>query len=361
MEKCPCLEVTSPPIEVTEIPKPGGKVWQSVNPSLRDMCEDAVQAVKQRIMKRRILLKPVFRDFDIHNNGHVGRSQMRQCLSMNGILLSDEELYALEERFNDDLGFNYSWFLREAEPKKQEDALYAGYVEDMVKLNAPKTPREADRKEKDIVQILAKIKAKVVRERIRVSEFLKEYDRCNLEIISRSDFKRGLTNSRLELSENEVDTLMDVFGSPKRRECVDYKRFSNVVEESFTQQCLERAPLLVPLQHVPGRDCERNFLNFEERRSMAVAMEKLSNKPDLQTNIMSIFEDYDKTRCGTVSQEQFLKALAIRGMYNLISRLEFDIICKCFGFERGLRDEVDYRAFIKALDIIHANNKYLPF
>lgn len=64
MEKCPCLEVDPPPREVIEIPKPGGKVWQSVNPSLRDMCEEAVEAVKHRTMKRGILLKPVFRDFD---------------------------------------------------------------------------------------------------------------------------------------------------------------------------------------------------------------------------------------------------------------------------------------------------------
>lgn len=48
---------------------------------------------------------------------------MRQCLSVSGILLSDEELYALEERFNDDLGFNYFWFLREVEPKPEERAL----------------------------------------------------------------------------------------------------------------------------------------------------------------------------------------------------------------------------------------------
>lgn len=80
------------------------------------------------------------------------------------------------------------------------------------------------------------------------------------------------------------------FASPKRRECVDYKRFSNVVEESFTQQCLERAPLLVPLQHVPSRDCERYFLNFDERKMVAIALQKLANKPDLQTNIMSIFQ-----------------------------------------------------------------------
>lgn len=86
------------------------------------------------------MLKPSFRDYDKyklysvydrkfyriafrHNNGHVSRSQMRQCLLSNGILLSDEELYALEERFNDDVGFNYFWFLKEVEPNVQEEPL----------------------------------------------------------------------------------------------------------------------------------------------------------------------------------------------------------------------------------------------
>lgn len=42
---------------------------------------------------------------------------MRQVLLTNGILLSDEEMYALERRYNDDMGFNYMWFLNEADPK----------------------------------------------------------------------------------------------------------------------------------------------------------------------------------------------------------------------------------------------------
>lgn len=43
---------------------------------------------------------------------------MRQVLSTNaGILLSDEELYALEKRYNDSMGFNYMWFLKEADPQ----------------------------------------------------------------------------------------------------------------------------------------------------------------------------------------------------------------------------------------------------
>lgn len=49
---------------------------------------------------------------------HVSRSQFRQVLSVSGILLSDEEMYALERRFNDDMGFHYSRFLNEVDPRE---------------------------------------------------------------------------------------------------------------------------------------------------------------------------------------------------------------------------------------------------
>lgn len=43
---------------------------------------------------------------------------MRQVLNTNaGILLSDEELFALEKRYNDSMGFSYMWFLKEADPQ----------------------------------------------------------------------------------------------------------------------------------------------------------------------------------------------------------------------------------------------------
>lgn len=361
LEKFPMLVIDPPPREVIELPRKGGKNWQNINCATRDLCEDAVHKVKTRTNTRRLILKPIFRDYDKHNNGHVSRSQMRQCLLSNGILLSDEELYALEERFNDDVGFNYSWFLREIDAKPHEEPLFDAYRADMMKLNEPIPPRPATRQEKDIVLILAKIKGKVVRERIRLIEFMEDFDVCNQQVISRINFARGLSTARMELTENEVETLCEVFASPLRPQCVDYKRFCETIEEAFTQMCLERAPLIIPLQHVPTRDCEKNFLNFDERRTASIALEKLKKRPDIQINLMSLFQDYDKTNCGTVSQEQFLKALSIRGMYNLISRTEFDAVCKCFTFERGMREEIDYRAFVKALDILHATDKYNPF
>lgn len=78
------------------------------------------------------------------------------------------------------------------------------------KLNAPRKEKPADRREKDIIQILAKIKGKVVRERIRVMEFLRDFDKCNEQVISREDFTRGLSVCRFDLTNTEVETLLEV-------------------------------------------------------------------------------------------------------------------------------------------------------
>lgn len=80
----------------------------------------------------------------------------------------------------------------------------------MKKLNTEPPKKGKCRRAKDIVQIMAKIKGKVVRERIRVQEFLKDFDRCNQQVISRVDFKRGLNLCNFDLSDDEVDTIMDV-------------------------------------------------------------------------------------------------------------------------------------------------------
>lgn len=80
----------------------------------------------------------------------------------------------------------------------------------MKRLNAPPKKKPADRHETDIIEILAKVKGKVVRERIRVIEFLQDFDRCHEQVISRDDFARGLAVCRFDLTETEVHTIMEM-------------------------------------------------------------------------------------------------------------------------------------------------------
>lgn len=77
----------------------------------------------------------------------------------------------MEQRYNDELGFNYIWFLEELEARPVEESLYLSVLEEKKKINAEKPPPEVAADETNIVLILAKIKAKVVRERVKVNYF----------------------------------------------------------------------------------------------------------------------------------------------------------------------------------------------
>lgn len=144
------------------------------------------------------------------NIGHVTRSQMRQVLLTNGILLSDEEMYALERRFNNDIGFNYTWFLREADPREYAIPKFEEFRAKRELLNAPAKPLVPTNEEKDIVQVVAKIKGFTVRNRMRIVDFMQGYDSHNELCIPEADFRRGLNAAGILISIPEVDLVCHV-------------------------------------------------------------------------------------------------------------------------------------------------------
>jgi hypothetical protein len=60
------------------------------------------------------------------------------------------------------------------------------------------------------------------------------------------------------------------------------------VEEAVTTSDLEKVPLFTPVQHVPSEAVTRNFLDFDERRMVEIAMDKLC---DIQSpNLEELFK-----------------------------------------------------------------------
>ncbi|XP_024882174.1 uncharacterized protein LOC112461240, partial [Temnothorax curvispinosus] len=359
LDKLPSLKVESPPQEIVELPRRGTSNWQCQPKNMRDFCEDILQRVRQRVEERRILLKQFFKDYDKHNCGHVTRAQLRQVLITATILLSPEEVFALEQRYNDDLGFNYTQFLQELEVQPIVEPLYRRMLEDKKRLNAEKPPSEPHEDETNIVLILAKIKAKVVRERIKVLEFMRQFDRHNQLVIARLDFIRGLDQLRCGLTTAEVDTITRVFQALLKPGFVEYTKFAAVVEEAVTTGGLEKVPLVVPLQHVPSEASGRTFLNFDERQMVAIAMDKLCQMRN--PNLEEIFKDYDKENTGTVSKGHLISTLSVRRMLELINSRELDALHKGFSIEKYGRLEFDYRAFLRALHLLQENKKIVPF
>lgn len=150
------------------------------------------------------------------------------------------------------------------------------------------------------------------------------------------------------------------FRSPKRGCCVLYRNFCKALDEIFIQvetTAGDRVVTAVPLMHLANLDCVECFLNFEERTVCSQALMKLARKPDEISNLSAVFKDFDRENCGTIRRNQFLRALTVREMHYMISSREFDVICKCFGVQRGIDLEFNYREFLNILNILFRNGQ----
>ena len=95
-----------------------------------------------------------------HNNGHVTKSQFRQCLTMLELHCTEPEMIALEAKFCNDTGFNYLAFLAELQPVEPQQFMYETRLEDIRQTNVRKTLPEL-KPQKDLESVLLKVKTKV--------------------------------------------------------------------------------------------------------------------------------------------------------------------------------------------------------
>ncbi|XP_057325404.1 uncharacterized protein LOC130667663 [Microplitis mediator] len=359
LEKLPMLQADFPPEQIRELPERGSKNWNHVDFDSRDLCEETLINIRRKAQERQIYLKQFFKNYDKLNHGYVSRNQLRQVLTTATILVSPEEIFALEQRYNDELGFNYLSFLKDIDATPITTPLYKTMLEEMKQLNSEPPQTTPSPNDEDIILIIAKVKAKVIRERVTVIDVLRQYDPRNEQVITINNFIRGLDQLKCNLNRHEINTLINYFKSPLRSEYVDYVRFSNVIEEAITIGFLEKSPLLFPLQHIPSEACPQSFLNYDQRLIISRVLDKLITV--YCPNLDEIFKDFDKCNTGTVNKEQLMRALSVRNMLTLLNQTEIDTLYKCFTIERNNNYLMDYRKLLRTLDTLKTNKKYLPF
>lgn len=142
------------------------------------------------------------------NSGHVRCKIANQIFVTNGILLSNDELNALVDRYGNELGFNYTKFLEEADPA--EYAIPKLTANTSLQSDCP-ISRDSNKldmdSEENIIRLLTKAKRQAVTKSIPVIDFLQDYDRHREGEILEVDFRRGIDNANIKLSSDEVDIL----------------------------------------------------------------------------------------------------------------------------------------------------------
>ena len=357
LEKSPTHVV--PPHETFLLPKEGAlSNWGTVPSEIKDVFDEAMHRMRSRALQRRILAKPCFQDFDKHNNGHITKSQFRQCLATLDLHADADEVTAIEHKFSDDIGFNYLQFLNELIPKRPEIPKYKEHLKELQAANAQKKPREIDALT-ELNSILLKIKTKVCKERIRVYEFMKDYDKLKTGCLSAYNFERALDLAGLELKESEMKILASYYASFTHPGFINYVAFSDEIESIFTLKNLEKNPLTTPTPFKPPVEWQQNTLSEEEDIVYNMTMNRVAEQVrKTRTQLFPLFEDYDRVHNGTVSQSQFHRVLSELEMGSLLSEQEFRVIFAKFKVRIGGKDDVGYIPFC---DRIYDIARFDPF
>lgn len=359
LEKHPTLKV--PPFETFHLPNEGCCTnWNGLSEEVRAQYDEALFRMFSRSQQRRLLAKPIFQDFDRHNNGHVTKSQFRQCLAYLDLNGDENEVAAIEKKFSDNIGFNYLKFLDELEPRAKQQPKYPAHLKELQAVNAFKKPPEIDALT-TLDSIIRKIKIKVYKERMRIYEFMRDYDKLRTGRILIPNFKRSLDLAGLELKESEVKILEDAYRSYGQPDYVNYLAFQDEIESIFTLKNLEKTPLTEPNQFKPPIEWQQNELTSEEQIVFKQAMDRLAEHVrKTRTQLFPLFEDYDRVHNGSVSRFQFHRVLSELELGSLLSEQEFRVIFCKFKVRIGGKDDVNYIAFCDSVYELAAIEPFKP-
>ncbi len=92
----------------------------------------------------------------------------------------------------------------------------------------------------DLSDLLNRIRKRVKEERIRVSEFLRDFDKLRSGTITKDQLRLGLTMAKIVLSDAEYKLILDYFSCPDKVGYVKAREFCDTIDEVFTRKNLEK-------------------------------------------------------------------------------------------------------------------------
>jgi len=255
------------------------------------------------------------------------------------------------------LGFNYLKLLDDIDPKNNEPGWYAKYKTGrLYQLNRP--PALPKWQENDLQRVMYKIQARMVRNRPKLYDFLRDHDYLNHDRLKHWDFHRAMDRAGFELTPREIEVLTCCYTSPDDPMEIEWRCLLNAIETVFTVQNLEKAPRIEPQSWRPMKEMDYDkLLSKEEYCKYTSGMRRLAERVHKRRiEFKPMFQDFDIPQAGLVSVDQFHRVLHTLGLAHIVTNSEMEAIFKKFGVIRGLKNDVDYVEFLAQIEGIISVN-----
>lgn len=313
--------------------------------------DDAMDNIRQQKRNRALEVRGILRDFDRTRQNRVTPRQFQQALDTAGFRLSERELTLVTTYYMDGDRINYADFLEDIEPsEKLENKTLQGTQ----RLNALNKDRRAAIEAAEPAHfeaVLAKVKTLVAKERMRISEHLRDFDKLRRGMITANQFRAGLSMAKVELTLPEMRALEEHYRiMDQGNDFVAYTRFCRDVESVFTLDDLHTQPLADAVPTIPPVGVElaaqermRELKSGHENKALQVIAAEVKRRRML---LQHDFKDFDKIHRGVVTKDQFFRVLTDLNLGQLLTNEEREQLAEHYSARVGGRWDVHYRQFI---------------
>lgn len=134
---------------------------------------------------------------------------------------------------------NYYEFIRDVDKYNEDSKVisktYADSFTGFEKRPRPNKATISSELPQDLNDLLGRLRRKVKQQRIRVSDFMRDFDKLRHGNISKDNFRLALNMAKLPLSQAEFKLILDHFGCDNKAGFVLWKDFVNTIDEVFNQ------------------------------------------------------------------------------------------------------------------------------
>ena len=208
----------------------------------------------------------MFQDFDITKIGYVTKNQFSRILKQFNYVPPEKEFNLLLKKYMDRGNLNevnYYAFCRDVDryfeqSHKQANSYAETFKDFKYKPRVSKATIKSDIPD-NLDDLLNRIRRKVKEERIRVAEFMKDFDKLRHGNITKQQFRLRMGMAKIPLSESEFDLILGYFECPEKQNYVRWKDFVETVDKVFNVKELEKQspkknPELAGVGFVYGRE-----------------------------------------------------------------------------------------------------------
>lgn len=203
---------------------PARRVYLELTAAEESRLADLLEKYRREIASKRILLKPHFEDFDTTKIGYITKNQFLRILDQFDVLPKNQDDVNLLLRKYIDKGnlneVNYYEFVKDTDVYNEDGkAISKTHADSFVHYNRPEAKSKAyisNALPNDLEDLLNRIRKKVKEERIRVSEFLRDFDKLRSGTITKDQLRLGFTMSKIVLSDAEYKLILDYFNCPDK-------------------------------------------------------------------------------------------------------------------------------------------------